>query len=206
MIVVLRQFHPSRRQSGRGLVEVLVVAVLTVVLFVVLTPNLGPSPRGRVLGNCQANLQKVYLALSLYQNDNNGAYPLWTGATNPAQPLSLLVPKSTTATEIFICPGSDDPPLPEGESFAGRKISYAYYMGRTSNDDPGEIIVSDAQVDAVPKSIGQQLFSSNGRKPGNNHGADGGNLLTRGGEVVVSGPKAGRDLRFPASVTLLNPQ
>ena len=107
---------------------------------------------------------------------------------------------------MFICPGSKDKPLPEAEAFDQRKISYAYYSGYTTNDDAGAIIVSDAQVDAAPKNQGQQLFSADGKKPGNNHGKDGGNLLSRGGDVTASGPKASRDMRFPTGVRLLNPE
>jgi hypothetical protein len=78
-------------------------------------------------------------------------------------------------------------------------------MGRTSND-AGGIIVSDAQVDPAPKNTGQQIFSADGRKPGNNHGKAGGNLLSCGGEVTDSGPKASRDVRYPPSVRMLNPE
>ena len=202
---VPRQSSPGRRRSGRGLMELLVVAAISIIATVLLTRDLGLGGGNHTLAACQGNLQKVYLALSIYQNDNKGAFPLWSGATNPAQPLSLLVPKCTTDTGMFICPGSDDKPLPEAESFAARKISYAYYVGWTTNDDENAIIASDAQVDAAPKNAGQQIFSEDGKKPGNNHGKVGGNLLTRGGSVGVSGPKAARDVRYPSSVILLNP-
>lgn len=188
-----------------SLLELLIVLALIVVLTIFMTGEFGSSRAQRGLAACQGNLQKIYLALSIYRNDNSGAYPFWKDATSPAQPLSLLVPKSTTVTEMFICPGSKDDPLPEAVSFAARKISYAYYMSRTTNEDPGEVIVSDAQVDIAPKSRGEQIFSADGHKPGNNHGKYGGNLLSLGGEVVASGPKAGRDVRYPSSVHLLNP-
>jgi prepilin-type N-terminal cleavage/methylation domain-containing protein len=199
----------SRKHLARGgfsLLELLIVMVLLVIMSVMLSGRFGVTERNRALADCRNNVLKIYLALSIYENDNNGAFPFVNNATTSAQPLSLLVPKSTTMTEIFICPGSKDGPLPEAESFAGRKISYAYYMGRTINDGPDEIIASDAQVDAAPKNSGQQIFSADGRKPGNNHGKDGGNLLARGGEVTASGPKASRDVRFPPSVRLLNPE
>jgi hypothetical protein len=156
------------------------------------------------LAACQQNLQKVYLALSIYRSDN-GSYPSVNGAATPSAPLSLLVPKSTTVTEIFICPGSSDKPLAEGERFADCRISYAYYMGYATNDDPQEIIVTDWQIDNAPKRHGQLIFSADGKKPGNNHYTAGGNLLSLGGEVSGCGPKASRDLQFPPSVTLLNP-
>ena len=196
---------PARFSAGGfSLLEMLLTLVLMIVATVLMTGHLTISGRQHALVNCQNNLQKIYLALSLYKTDNGG-FPFLPEAKTSAEPLSLLVPKSTTMTEIFICPLTKDKALPEAESFATRKISYAYYMGRTTNDDPGTIIASDAQVDSSPKSAGQPIFSSDGTRPGNNHGKDGGYLMSCGGEVVASGPKASRDLLFPAAVRLLNP-
>jgi hypothetical protein len=115
------------------------------------------------------NLQKIYLALGFYRNDN-GAYPFLPEAQTSAEPLSLLIPKGTTDTAIFICPGSGDKPLPESEPFGKLRISYDYYMGRATNGDPKDILLSDWQVDTSPKKKGRQIFSLDGKKPGNNHG------------------------------------
>lgn len=182
----------------------LLVVAIILILTVITGKNLGTGG-DKNLKACQANLQKIYVALSLYKNDNGGAFPAVLAANNPAAPLSLLVPKCTTTTELFICPGSSDEALPEAQPFANGKISYAYYMGRTTNEGPDEIIVSDAQVDVAPKNKGQTIFSPDGHKPGNNHGKKGGNLLTLGGEVITSGPVAARDYRYPPQVRLLNP-
>jgi type II secretory pathway pseudopilin PulG len=202
-----KHLSPGWRATGAfSLLELLIVMALLVVLTVMMSGQFGASGRNRAQVDCRKNLQKIYLALSIYENDNHGAYPYLKGSATSAGPLSLLVPKSTTVTEMFICPGSGDNPLPEAESFEKRKISYAYYMGHTTNDDAGGILVSDAQVDAAPKNQGQQIFSADGKKPGNNHGREGGNLLSRGGEVTGCGPKAPRDLRFPPDVRLLNPE
>ena len=207
MIASRKQLSPgSRAAGGFSLFELVIVLAGLAILTVMWDSQFSVASRDRALAGCRKNLQTIYLALSIYENDNNGAYPFLKDAGTSAGPLSLLVPKSTTVTEIFICPGSKAPPLPEAESFAGRKISYAYYMGRTTNDDAGGIIVSDAQVDTAPKNKGQQVFSEDGRKPGNNHGKEGGNLLSRGGEVTGSGPKASRDLHYPPGVRLLNPE
>jgi prepilin-type processing-associated H-X9-DG protein len=160
------------------------------------------SARRKEMTACRSNLQKIYLALNLYRSDN-GAFPFVQGATSPSAPLSLLIPKSTTTTEIFICPGSSDKPLPESEHFAERRISYAYYMGRATND--GGILMSDWQVDNAPKRAGQLLFSVDGKRPGNNHKDTGGNLLFMDGSVRESGTKAKGDFLISAPVVLLNP-
>jgi type II secretory pathway pseudopilin PulG len=193
-----------RSTSAFSLVEMLVVLVLLIILTVLGTSRYSASARRKDIAACKLNLQKVYLALSIYRSDN-GTFPALKGAEKSEEALSLLVPKSTTTTEIFICPGSRDSELPEGERFASRHISYAYYMGHTTNDDPQEILVTDWQINNEPKRQGQPVFSSDGKKPGNNHYGEGGNLLLIGGDVAGSPPKASRDFLFSAPVMLLNP-
>jgi prepilin-type N-terminal cleavage/methylation domain-containing protein len=193
-------------EGGFSLLEMLIVLAIVIVLSVMLDSQFSVESRDRAMAGCQKNLQTIYLALTIYENDNNGAFPFLKDATNSAGPLSLLVPKCTTTTEIFICPGSKDKPLPEGVSFAGGKISYAYYMGRTTNEGPNQVILSDAQVDAAPKNKGQQMFSVDGRSPGNNHGKAGGNLLSCSGEVATSAPILSRAVLYPPNVRLLNPE
>jgi hypothetical protein len=148
----------------------------------------------------------MFLPLTLYANDNHGDFPRLNDAPVSAAPLSLLVPRSTTETGMFICPGGADKALPEGEPFARRRISYAYYMGRSASNNPAaQALVSDWQVNNLAKIKGRPLFSADGKKPGNNHGQDGGNILFDTGEVLRSGPAAACDLPLPPGVTLLNP-
>jgi type II secretory pathway pseudopilin PulG len=187
-----------------SLIELLLVLAIIIILTVLGASRLTTSARKRELAACGGNLQKIYLALGFFRNDN-GAYPFLAEAQTSAEPLSLLVPKGTTDTEIFICPASGDKPLPESEPFGKNRISYDYYMGRPTNSDPQDIILSDWQVDNLPKKKGAPLFSPDGGKPGNNHEAAGGNLLSCGGAIVFSAPKADQDVMFPSTVKLLSP-
>jgi type II secretory pathway pseudopilin PulG len=191
-------------EGAFSLVELLVVLALLLILTVLSASRLTTSARRRELAACGNNLQKIYVALNFFRADN-GAYPFLPDAQASAEPLSLLIPKGTTDTQIFICPGSGDKPLTESEPFGKRRISYDYYMGRATNGDPQDIILSDWQVDTSPKPKGSLIFSLNGKKPGNNHDAVGGNLLSCGGAVVFTGPKAAQDLVFPSTVRLLGP-
>jgi prepilin-type N-terminal cleavage/methylation domain-containing protein len=193
-------------ERGFSLVELLVVLVILLILSVLLDSQFSTSHRQRALAGCRANLQKIYLALSLYANDNHGDFPFQNGAPRSETPLSLLVPRSTTETAMFICPGNGDKSIPEGEPFNQRQISYAYYMGWTATQDAGHVIATDWQVDTAPKSIGQQIFSLDGNKPGNNHQKQGGNLVLVNGQTIACGPKTPLDLRFPPTVILLNPK
>jgi len=199
------QISARRPAGGFSLVELLVVLVILIILSVMLSRSLSGTRRATNRELCRKNLQEIYLVCSIYAHDNQGAFPRLQGARTSEEPLSLLLPRSTTETAMFICPGGDDQGLPEGESFARRRISYAYYMGRGTNNSGAEVLLTDWQVDTRPKTTGQPLFSADGKKPGNNHGNEGGNLLLVSGGVEYSGPKAARDLPLPPGVALLNP-
>ncbi len=200
---------PVLRRPGEGgfsIIELLLVVAILIALITIMGSRLTTNGRSRTMTQCQRNLQKIYLALSIYATDNKDAYPMVTNALTSEPPLSLLIPRCTTVTEMFICPASGDKKLREAESFSNAIISYAYYMGRNTNADPAAILASDRQLDTLPKLNGRQAFSTDGNKPGNNHAKDGGNLLFVNGETLTTGPKTSRDLIFPTNVVLLNPR
>lgn len=194
------------RPGAFSLIELLLVVLIISVLTILSMGRLSSSSRDKIKAECQKNLETIYLSLSIYANDYKGKFPVVKDATSSEQPLSILVPRYTTVTEMFICPGSSDRTLPEGESFARRRISYAYYMGCTTNEGPDTVILSDRQVDTSPKRMGQQLFSPDGKKPAANHGKYGGNYVTLSGETFSCGPVAKRDFLFDTNIVLLNPR
>ncbi len=193
-------------RRGFSLLELLIVVSILMILTVMLDSQFSMSHQQRALAGCRGNLQKIYLALSLYANDNHGDFPSQIGAARSEGPLSLLIPRSTTETAFFICPGSGDDAIPEGEPFNHRRISYAYYMGWTTTTGAGQVIASDWQVDTAPKNTGQQIFSLDGKGPGNNHQKHGGNLIFIDGQTITCGSKTPRDLRCPSAIALLNPK
>ena len=194
------------RQSAFSLLELLVTIILILILSLMMMGRGMFSDDQRQLADCQKNLQNIYVALSVYATDNKEKYPFIKDAQTSEAPLSLLVPRSTTVTEMFICPGSKDNKLPEGEPFAKRRISYAYYMGRTKSDGADAALISDRQVNAFPKIQRQLIFSADGKPPGANHSKSGGNFLFCDGKIKATKSRAVRDLTFPTNVVLLNPK
>jgi prepilin-type N-terminal cleavage/methylation domain-containing protein/prepilin-type processing-associated H-X9-DG protein len=188
-----------------SLIELLITTALILIMFVMLWGRSSSSRQRRDKQTCQQNLQAIHVALQIYANDHDGLFPVATNAQTSEEPLSLLVPRYTSVTAPFICPGSKDSPLPEGEPFAKRKISYAYYMGRRATDT-AEVLMSDAQVNTLPKIQGQPVFSTTGQKPGNNHHKYGGNFLFCDGRAEMSSPKAPFSLVLTQGVVLLNPR
>ena len=195
-----------RRNAAFSLLELLIVAALIIIMF---TFYWGGGSRGfqmKQIANCEKNLEYDFVAIKTYSVDNDGKFPFLAGAATSEPVLSQLVPRATTRTEFFICPGSRDKAIPSAEPFARRTISYAFYMGHTAADGSTEPLMSDRQVDTQPKVTGEYVFSPTGRSPGNNHHKYGGNFLLCDGSVQDSPAQLTFSLPATQGVVLLNPK
>ncbi len=192
------------KTAAFSLVELLIVMALIVVLYVMYFSFSSPVHQRSQKELCADNLQKVFLSMQIYANDF-GKYPRNTNAQTSEQVLSALVPRYTADTSLFICPGGRDPQIPSGVPLTQSKISYAYYMGRGTNT-PGDALMSDRQINTRPKNLGDQVFSLDGKPPGDNHSKYGGNFLFCDGSVQAIGPLATFSLAFSNGVVLLNPK
>ena len=194
------------RSQGFSFIELLVTMAIVGVLYMTL---LGPSSAGvqaKKRALCLQNLAQMHTVLTLYAAEHDGAFPVVPGAVSSEVPLSELVPRYTTDTTIFTCPGSGGTELPGALPFAHRHISYAYVMGLPRDAPADAMIVSDAQVDTRAKTTGEALFSTSGSAPGANHGPTGGHLLFVDGHVEWTGARAPRAMLPPPGTTLLNPK
>ena len=194
----------SRGEAGFSLIELLVVVLILVLLSTLMWRKMSGEGERSKAAECQQNLQKLFIALQLYSIDHKEAFPAVQGATHSEQALDLLVPKCTADTTVFICPASKDSALPSGESLLKKRISYAYYMGRRASDTDA-VLATDEQVNASSKSPGQQVFSSDGKPPGNNHQNKGGNFLFCDGHADSSASATRVSLVLTQGIALLNP-
>jgi len=194
------------RRAAFSLIEMLITLALIIIMVVMLQGFGSRSNQQRQMKSCQNNLQKIYLALEIFANEHDGLFPVQAGAQTSEEPLSVLVPRYTVASEAFVCPGSKDSSLPTAEPFARRKISYAYFMGRTRTNDPGDLLMTDRQIDTRPKAKGAPIFSADGSAPGNNHHKYGGNYLFVDGHLEQSAVLAQFPVTTPPGVVLLNPK
>jgi len=192
--------------AGFSILELFLVMAIIFIVFTLFISAGSKSGQEKRLAACQGNLQGIYAAMRTFAVDNNGGLPAIPGARTSEAPLSRLVPKYTTGTEFFICPGGQDKPLPDAQPFADKKISYAYYMSRTLADGSGAPLVSDAQVDTAAKTPGQTVFSTDGKRPGNNHNKFGGNVLFCDGNVQYTSSRLAFPLPLATNVVLLNPK
>jgi len=198
------QFAGLNRCCGFSLIELLVVVFIIALLSALYWGGVGGNKQQSKLAGCQQNLQKLYISLQIYANDHANAFPQVAGAMSSEQALAPLVPKYTADTSLFICPGIDDSAASSNEPLSKQHISYAYYMGRSAGD-PQTVLMSDAQVNALSKSPGQQIFSSSGKPPGNNHKKAGGNFLFCDGHADSALSGAAFSLVLTQGVVLLNP-
>jgi prepilin-type processing-associated H-X9-DG protein len=185
--------------------ELVIVAALILGLTTLYWGSNGASRQRKQQVLCQQNLQKIFVAMQIYANEQGGKFPEAAGAQTSEAALDRLVPKYTVDTEVFICPGSGAALLPSGESLLKHKISYAYYMGRRATDEQ-LVLMTDRQVNTNAKSAGQLVFSDTGTGPGKNHGKYGGNLLYGDGHVQLSPAAATVSLPLTPEVVLLNPK
>jgi type II secretory pathway pseudopilin PulG len=189
-----------------SLIELLIVMVLMILMYMMMFSPASKSYQAQQKADCARNLQQMFVALKIYATENAGKFPVVDGATTSEEPLSLLVPKYTTMTGCFTCPGSGDKKLPVGEPFAGGRVSYAYYMGLTDSAPGTQPLVSDRQVNDRGKKKGDAVFSADGRKPGGNHRKFGGVVLFGDGRAVEIDPVLDRDLPCPEGIKLLEPR
>ena len=191
--------------AGFGLIELVAVAAILLLLFTLYWgAGASDNQRRQAQKDCQTHLQKIYMAMAIYATDHDGKFPEAAGARTSADALNGLVPRYTVDTAVFICPGAKDAPLASGESLRGRKISYAYYMGRRAAEAQ-QVLLSDQQVDTRSKAAGELVFSTTGNAPGNNHGKLGGNLLFCDGRAEAAPAHAPCSLILTQGVALLNP-
>jgi len=196
----------SRVTAAFSLIEMLCTLTIIIILYVL---YLGPSTQRyqrSKQADCRRNLQFIYMALQTYTSENHDLYPSLKTAQSSEAPLSLLVPRWTTSTEHFICPGGGDKAPPSAKPFADYKISYAYAMGLTKQASADQWLMSDSQVNTNRKAAGDALFSEDGKRPGNNHRKFGGNLLFGDGHTDFSPTRAAVAIELPAGVVALNPK
>ena len=192
--------------GGFSLLELLIVMFIIFVLYTLYLGGGSRTYQKKQIAACEKNLETIYVALQTWANDNSNNFPTLANAQTSEPPLSQLIPRYTTGTEFFTCPGSKDSKLPDAQPFANRKISYAYYMGRTAKDGADQPLLSDRQVDTNSKTAGQPFFSADGKKPGNNHNKYGGNVMFCDGNVQSSPAAAAFNLTNAPGIVLLNPR
>ncbi|WP_347275171.1 DUF1559 domain-containing protein [Candidatus Kuenenia sp.] len=145
-----------RSISGFTLIELLVVIAIIGILASILLPVLGKARESARKTQCASNLKHIGLALRMYANDQEGAFP--AGGSTGMESLGALYNKYISERKIFRCPSDSSVSeannlnltavsdiLSPNTSFTTASCSYGYDDTHILDDDPGVIIAADAQ-------------------------------------------------------------
>lgn len=189
-----------------SLIELLIAVALVVILYVLYLTAGSEHFQTKQKQACRKNLQNAYVGLKTFAVENADWFPTLPEDGTSEQALSQLVPRYTTVTDVFVCPGTKDEAPPQAKPFLNSKISYAFYTGRNATAGSTIPLMSDEQINTEAKTAGAPLFSSDGRPPGANHNKFGGVVLFCDGSTRTSETNASFDLPLGPGVRLLNPK
>jgi predicted Zn finger-like uncharacterized protein/prepilin-type processing-associated H-X9-DG protein len=158
-IIGITQTKPGMAK-GRGLAiagtvlgSLYILLVIPLLLISILLPSLNKARETANRAKCASNMHQIGLAILLYQNSNNQAYP---------PDLTTLWKNEQLTGSVFVCPSSNDTPAASPDQLtAGGHLSYVY-------------VAPDSQPDAMTPILYENSTD---------HRRDGTNILFGDGHV-----------------------
>lgn len=159
----------KRERKGFTLIELLVVIAIIGILAAFLTPAVQKAREKARRTGCASNLRQSGLALHLYASDWSEAFP--SAGSGGSGNLGVLYSDYVDTAKVFDCPS--DTKATDASVTGGTlsNSSYAYSEGLSEVDASTTAIMCDSGASDATVTTGD------------NHGADGVNVLFIGGNV-----------------------
>ena len=126
--------RPDRRETPFTLIELLVVIAIIAILAAMLLPALSAARERARQSNCQGNWKQVYLAWSMYRDDNDHLMVIYTSPVNllgsyisNEQFSSLSATQAKAVQKYFLCPSCVTPMNNEAGNYWTTDIGFNYY-------------------------------------------------------------------------------
>jgi len=189
------------RKSGFTLIELLVVIAIIAILAAMLLPVLARAREMGRRGVCITNLKQIGLACRMYSGDYEEKFPFDSSVSadrRTIQSLSLLIPQYTEDNRVFRCPsdlGYGKPGSTAAAVYgapynqAVDNCSYAYAFSCNEQTDDETVLATDKSWESNAATTGSlwtwngAAYVDTGAFKGVNHGADGVNVLRKGGDA-----------------------
>ncbi len=107
--------------TGRTFIELLAVLAIILILTTLYWGSSSGSRQRKLQTACQANLQKIDVAMEIYANDHAAKFPEVPGARTSEEALELLVPRYTADTSVFTLSRQQGPEPPLGRRVPERE-------------------------------------------------------------------------------------
>jgi prepilin-type processing-associated H-X9-DG protein len=136
-----------------GYIGLAVIFLYLLMLPAMLLPALSQARESARKISCTSNLKQIGLALRMYSNANDEAFPHLDGAEG----LEMLRKNGfLEAPQCFVCPSAGTKPAAYGTPLTEATVDYQYFGGHTESDSVDVILACDKENNH--KKYGNVLF------------------------------------------------